>query len=361
MFIPVVGGGGLGEYVRCVTLARAYHRQCPDARIRLVVPRDAPPLEDAAIETRVLDRSPTFNSPMIVRWLEEDPPDLAIFDSTARLSQLDAAARVGAKRVHIASRPSRRRRALLIRTLSRVDEVWLVEPGYQRRPLNLWERLNRRLARRAAVVFLDALFPESEPARRATLLGSLGIEEEGYVLLAPGGGGWSVEGKPAAEIFIGVAEQVTEATGLRSVVVTGPLYTGSLAKTDRVIVERSLHPEHMADLMQGAALVAVGGGASLVQALALRKLVVAAPLGGSDQRGRVRRCAELGVLVESNPDRGSLAAAILTLLGGGPRRDELRRRVEALELHNDVERALGRLISLMGQRSLDARLAPTSD
>ncbi len=347
MFVPVSGGGGLGEYARCVALARAAKNRWPQARVRFVLDRQTPPIEDDGIETVGLDGSPTFNSPLVVRMLEQDPPDLVVFDNTARLTQLDAATRLGIKRVHIASRPSRRWRALLVRTLSRVDEVWLVEPPTQRRPLSLWERFNVRWADNATVVFLDALFPESEPRRRAELLERLGVGQARYALFAPGGGGWRIDGRPAAEIYSEVACELSSSTELKSVVVTGPLHTGRLDATSGVVAERSLSPEHMVDAMFGAEFVVSGGGSSVIQALAMRKPVVAAPLGGSDQRQRVRQFSAQGLIVPSRPDARHLGAAVLALARDRAQREALRRRVERVDLHNDLDLALRQLETLV--------------
>jgi hypothetical protein len=347
MFIPVTGGRGLGEYARCLTLARSALRRWPAARVRFVADRSAPAIRDEAIESLLVSGSPTYNSAKIIGWLEEEPPDVVVFDSTGRRSQLDAATRLGTKRIFVASRPSRRRRALLRRTLSRTDEVWLVEPRVERRPLGPWERLQQRLAGGGEVVFVDALFPESDARRRAALTDSLGVGSERYILFAPGGGGWQVDGRPAVEVYAEAARAVGQATGITTVLVTGPLYTGTVEEGPGLIVRRSLSPEQLVDLMYGADLLAIGGGSSVGQAVAMRKVAVASPLGGSDQQDRVARYAAMGLVDACGPDARELARAVERLLADHARRESMLERVRALEARNGLDTALHRLSLLL--------------
>lgn len=351
MFVPVTGGQGLGEYSRCLTLALAAVRRWPGTRVRFVMDRAAPAIEDERIETLPITGSPTYNSDKIIGWLEEDPPDVVVFDSTGRRFQLEAAGRLGAKRVIVGSRPSRRRRALRHRTMKRAEEIWLVEPSIQRRPLNPWERLKRRFAGRIEIVFLDALFPESDAPRRAALKEELGVGSERYVLFAPGGGGWRVAGRPAVEIFAEAARLVRQATGILTVLVTGPLYEGTVNEGPDVIVRRSMSPERFVDLMHDAELLSIGGGSSVGQAVAMRKLVVAAPLGGSDQQDRVAWYAGMGLVEACRPDARELARVVGDLVADRERCRTMLARARSLRIRNGLDTALHRLSLLLAQDS----------
>jgi hypothetical protein len=350
MFIPVSGGSGLGELARSLSLARASLQRWPGARIRLVASNEAPEVDDPAIKRLAIDGSPTFHSAEIVAWLEQDPPDVVLFDCTARRSQLDAARRNGVSSIFIASRPTQRRRALLYRTLSRLTEVWVIEPQFQRRPFNLWERLNLRLASSTRVQFLDSVFPESDPARRSAVRSRLGVGSGPYAFFVPGGGGWHVHGQAAAEVFAAAARSVVGSTGLSAVVLTGPLYKGEMASREGLVIQHSLSPEHVIDLVHDAELVVTGGGSIIGQALALRKMVVATALGGSDQTARVRSCADQGLMVSCGSDADALAAAVTRLLSDPAQRAAIGERVAALGMRNDLATAMDHL----------ARLAPPS-
>jgi hypothetical protein len=348
LLVPVTGGEGLGEYARCLTLARAVLDRWPAARVRFVRDRESPAVEDPRIETLEITGSPTYNSERINRWLQFEPPDVAIFDSTGRRSQLDAAGAVGARRVLIASRPSRRRKVLLRRMLSRTEQVWLIEPDARRRRLDGWERLNLRITpNRPRIVFVEALFPVSVKPRRDVLVGELGLADRPYALFSPGGGGWLVRGRPAAEIFVDAARQVSEQSSLATIVVAGPLHVGELTVPPQVIVRRSLSPEQFADLMFLAEIVAIGGGSSVGQAIAMHKPVVATALGGSDQAERVARYAAQGLVASSDPEPGGIARAVLELHRDPSQQELMRTRQDGARMRNGLETALASLTDLI--------------
>ena len=348
LFVPVTGGEGLGEFARCLTLAHGVLERWPAARVRFVRDRESPEIDDDRIEALEITGSPTYNSARINSWMELEPPDVAIFDSTGRRSQLDAAGRLGAKRVLIASRPSRRRKVLLRRMLSRSDQVWLIEPDVRRRHLDRWERLNLWLSgARSHVVFVEALFPVSVESRREAVVRDVGLDGCPFALFSPGGGGWLVQNRPAAEVFIEAARLVSEGSELATIVITGPLHEGKLTAAPSVIVKRSLSPERLADLIHEAEILVIGGGSSVGQAIAMGKLIVATALGGSDQAERVARYAEQGLLVSCAPEPDLLAGSVLALHGDEARRHAMRDRQAALPLRNGLDTALDSLAGLL--------------
>jgi len=348
LFVPVTGGEGLGEFARCLTLAHAVLERWPASRVRFVRDRQSPEIDDARIEALEITGSPTYNSSRINRWMELEPPDVAIFDSTGRRSQLDAAGSVGAKRVLIASRPSRRRKVLLRRMLSRAEQVWLVEPDAQRRRLDRWERFNLWLSGAGVrVVFVEALFPPSSQSRRDALIVEMGLRGRRFALLSPGGGGWFVHDRPAADVFIEAAQLISQGSDLATVVIAGPLHEGELHDSPGVIVKRSLSPERLADLIHEAEIVVIGGGSSVGQAIAMRKLIVATALGGSDQAERVSRYADQGLLFSSAPESSRLAESVLALYPDSARCEAMRGRQAALSMRNGLDTAVDSLAELL--------------
>jgi hypothetical protein len=348
LFVPVTGGEGLGEFARCLTLAHGVLERWPRARVRFVRDREAPEIDEDRIDALEITGSPTYNSTRINRWMELEPPDVAIFDSTGRRSQLDAAGRLGARRVLIASRPSRRRKVLLRRMLSRSDQVWLIEPDVRRRQLDRWEQLNLWLSgSRSRVVFLEALFPVSVASRREAVVREVGLDGRRYALFSPGGGGWIVHDRPAAEVFIEAARLVSERSDLSTIVIAGPLHEGELNGSRSVIVKRSLSPERLADLIHDAEIVVLGGGSSVGQAIAMGKLTVAAALGGSDQAERVARYAEQGLLAGCAPEPHRLSESVLVLYGDEDRREAMRTRQAASPMQNGLDLALDSLADLL--------------
>jgi len=348
LFVPVTGGEGLGEFARCLTLAHAVLERWPASRVRFVRDRQAPEIDDDRIETLEITGSPTYNSSRINGWMALDPPDVAVFDSTGRRSQLDEAGRLGAKRVLIASRPSRRRKVLLRRMLSRAEQVWLVESDDRRRQLDTWERLNHWLTVDGPrIVFVEALFPTSVETRRDDVIREMGLDGKRFALFSPGGGGWVVNERPAADLYIEAAQRVSRESDLATVVITGPLHEGELGETPGVIVKRSLAPERLADLMHDAAILVLGGGSSVGQAIAMHKPLVASALGGSDQAERVSRYAEQGLLVSCAPEPSGLAESVLGLHADPARRRAMLERQSARSIRNGLETALDSLAELV--------------
>jgi hypothetical protein len=348
LFVPVTGGEGLGEFARCLTLTHAVLERWPAARVRFVRDRQAPEIDDDRIETLEITGSPTYNSARINSWMGLEPPDVAIFDSTGRRSQLDEAGRLGAKRVLIASRPSRRRKVLLRRMLSRAEQVWLVESDDRRRQLAPWEKLNLWLtAEGPRIVFVEALFPVSLQSRRDAIVREMGLDGRRYALFSPGGGGWMVNDRPAAEVYIEAAQRVSEESDLATVVIAGPLHEGELRETPGVVIKRSLVPERLADLMHGAEILVLGGGSSVGQGMAMHKPIVASALGGSDQAERVSRYAEQGLLVSCVPEPSPIAESVLELYGDAARRQAMLERLSALSVSNGLETAVDSLAELL--------------
>lgn len=350
MFLPVSGDRGVGECARSMVLAEAFARRHPGARLRFVLSERSPVVASGAAETlgevHRIPGSPTFHTREVVRILGEDPPDVAVFDNAGRTAQLARARALGVRTVYVSSRPTTRRKGFCLRRLRFCDQLWLVGFRSRAKTLSAWERLKLRVFPGTEVLHLDAIGPESVAARREALKTRLGIGEDPYVFFAPGGGGWSVGGRPAAEMFLESARGVATETGLRCIVTPGPLHAGSLREAPGVTVFPAT-PSETADLTHDARLLVIGGGSMVGQALACGQVAVAVPLGGTDQRARVDALAEQGVLASSEADSDAVRRASVSLLQDPDRTDRIRLRIEAMGLRNGLELAvesLGRLL-----------------
>jgi UDP-N-acetylglucosamine:LPS N-acetylglucosamine transferase len=153
------------------------------------------------------------------------------------------------------------------------------------------------------------------------------------------------------EIFAEAAQRVREATGIVTVLVTGPLYEGTVNEDRGVIVRRSMSPERFVDLMHDAELLSIGGGSSVGQAVAMRRVVVAVPLGGSDQQDRVARYAGMGLVEACRPDARELARVVEDLLADRERCRSMIERARSLRIQNGLDTALHRLSLLLAQES----------
>jgi hypothetical protein len=112
-----------------------------------------------------------------------------------------------------------------------------------------------------------------------------------------------------------------------------------------------MSPERFVDLMHDAELLSIGGGSSVGQAVAMCKVVVAAPLGGSDQQARVARYAGMGLVEARRPDARELARAVGDLLADRGRCRTMLARARSLRIRNGLDTALHRLSLLLAQDS----------
>jgi hypothetical protein len=348
LFLPVSGPAGTGEYVRCLTIARAAAARWPELEVSFVLSREAPYLASVPFPVHAIAGSPTRHTAAVVDVLELVRPHAVVFDNAGRAAQLAAARRLGARTVYISRRPGKRRKAFRPRWLRRLDQHWIAFPTFIDGPLGAWERLMLRLFPGVEVVFLGAVFTESEAGRRAALRARLGVAGRPYALFTGGGGGHHARAAGAPAVFAAAAAAVAREHDIAVVLVAGqnarpPAADGGAGE---LTVVPSLPPEQLIDLVHDAEIVACNGGTTLTQALAHRRPCVAVAIA-DDQPPRVRRCARLGLIEAAPLDAMALFDKVTALARDPVRRAELARRVAATGLDNGVPRALAGLARLL--------------
>ncbi|MEM7243965.1 MAG: hypothetical protein AAF533_01405 [Acidobacteriota bacterium] len=348
LFVPVSGPVGTGEYVRSYTIAEGFQAKHPDARIRFVLSRHAPVAKSCPFETVLLDRSPTHETAALTELLERDPPDVTVFDNAGRMAALRAARRAGSRVVWISRRPKLRWKAFRAHCLPLLDEHWIAFPRFLEGDIGPWEQAKLRLFGDVQVRFLGAVFTPTNAARRRTLLERLGLDEDGYALLTPGGGGQRGHGPQAPEIFAHAAERVAERTGVPVVITTGLNASDSPPLGNGVRRVPELAPGELPDLMSSARALALNGGTTLTQALALGKTAVSAPVA-SDQHRRVRLCGRRGVVIPASLHEGDIAAGLEALLTDDGLRDDMTRRIAEVDVDNGREGAVAALDELLAR------------
>jgi hypothetical protein len=350
LFLPVSGPAGTGEYVRCLTIARAALARWPQLDIGFGLSRHAPYLASVPFPVHPIDGSPTRHTAAVNNILERVRPHVAVFDNAGRTAQLACARNVGARTVFISRRPGKRRKGFRLRWLRLLDQHWIAFPTFIDGPLGAWERMKLRLFPGVEVVFLGAIFSESLPARRAELLRGLALTGRPYVLFSGGGGGSHPGGVSAPDVFAAAAAAVARQGGASVALVAGQSARPGAGDRAGVTVLPSVPPEHLIDLLHDAEIVVCNGGTTLTQALAHRRPCVAVAIA-DDQPRRVRRCAGLGLIVASPLEAAALGERVLALLRDPARRDELAARAAATGLDNGVERALAALARLLPVRA----------
>jgi hypothetical protein len=341
LFVPQGGRkvlGGTGEYARLLTLAHAATARWPGVRIAFAARPALPRLEDDAWPRYALPEEPRGGAIERVVWATA--PDVVVFNNTGKQPELSAARRSGARVVYVGSVPHYRRRGFQRDVLRCMDAFWIFPADESDRQLAPDEQAEWRRGGRPPIAFLDSVFTPPDPERAARLRESLGLARDGYALFVPGGGGWKPRGRGAGDLFAEAAAATARASGVPAVVVLGPLHREAPPAPPGVRLVGYLRQPALMDLIEGARVVATGGGGVLNQALALGAACVAAPLHESDQPARISGSLERGLLVASEPEPAAIAHAATALLGDDARRAKLRARLAEAGPRNELPRCM---------------------
>ncbi len=338
----------MGEYARCLAIARAASRRWRGAGIRFVLSRAAPYAADAPFSATLLDSSPTFHSAAVIDLLETWRPDVVIFDNAGRTAQLRAAQRLGARVIYISARRRQRHKAFRWRWLSLIDEHWLAYPEFIAGSLSLFERLKLKVAGRPAVRYLDVILSRADPAQSADVLARAGCSTASFVLVVPGGGTGHPGVDDAADRFRAAARTLA-AAGVSTVYV-GPSRVSGAAEEVGAAPNwhalGSLPQAELVVLMRAARLVIANGGSTLLQAIACGNACIGVPIA-KDQAERIRRCVAAGVALAAPLDAAGMVQSANRLLLDEPARAALKGRAAQLGLADGVEVALQALAGLL--------------
>ena len=348
--LPASGPTGVGEYTRCRTLAGSVRERMQDVRIKLVIDRHAPYVDKVPFETHLVQGSVTFNTAEVNRLMRAERPDLVLFDNAGRVAQLKCALEIGARTVFIAARAKKIRKAMSFRWVSRLDQVWVVQSEITAGPPNLLLRMRQRWLDAADVLMLQAIFPVSSTERRESIKRELGLADRPYVLFMPGGGGYSKNGRSSAELFAEAAGRFAVGSDLAVIMVMGPLYQGKLPEISGVTVRSSVNDKQAIDLLHDARFAVIGGGDLVMQALALKKVVVAVPTGAKDQPKRVRKLSGRSLVDSADLDVDAITAAANALDQNTDHFETLRQEVELCGISNGLDRAVD-AVELLLKRS----------
>ena len=341
LFVPVSGPGGAGEYYRSLAIARGFEQRWPGCRIRFVLNRSAPYAAAAPYPGLRIDDSPTRSTAAVVEYIASERPDVVIFDNAGRQAQFRAARAAGAAVVYVSSRPSTRRKGFGLRRMRALDQHWIVHPAFLSRVPNWYERCKLSVAGGPDLVFLEVMHEQIDGPGTQAMQQQLGIEPRRYVVFCPGGGGTFDPSVDPARVYLSGAQQVAAAKGVTVVAVLGPRLVGSLTDADQrpgLRILSSLPQGVLLGLIRDATVAAVNGGSLLLQSMAQRVPLLAAPIA-SDQLERIRQCARHGYVRPVRLGAAELAAGVNALLDDEVARATLSAQLERLGLRNGVDTA----------------------
>jgi hypothetical protein len=347
MFAPVSGPRGMGEFARCLAIARAAADRWPAASIRFLLSREAPYAAGLPFAVDLLPASVTLAPTEAGAAIAAFRPNVVVFDNAGRTRLLAAAARVGARIVYVSSRRRQRRRAFRLRWMYHIDEHWIAYPKSLVGDLGALERARLALLGRPRVRFLDSVLPPADGVRAASLLEGAsrapGRAAWPRAVVVPGGGSAHPGAEDLPRRFAATARALA-ADGIATALVAGPAFRTEVEPGAGLAIVRGADMAALRALLERADVVVANGGDTLVQALVLGRACVALPIA-ADQRERVRRCRALG-LIEA-PAADELARASLDLLRAPQRCEALRQRIAALGWRDGMPEALHALEGLL--------------
>ena len=289
LFAPVSCARGMGEYARCLSLARAIERRWPRLRNHFLLSREAPYAGSAPFETHLLPASVTLCGAEVDQVIDRLRPRLVVFDNAGSSRHLRAAHRAGARVIYISSRQRQRSRAFRWRWLPMLDEIWLAYPPDLFSRLSWLERAKLRVAGSTTVRALDTILPgDATPGPAGA------VADSAPILFMPGGG--SAHGAPTnlPALFARLAERLAR-RGERVSFVAGPGFTSHIESLPRLQVLRNPSGDELREQLGAARLVVANGGDSLLQALVLGRPCIAMPIA-SDQASRIAWCQSRGIV-----------------------------------------------------------------
>lgn len=291
LMIPVSSPSGIGEYMRCLIIAEALKAQHPDYNIRFVLNRHAPSSQQCPFPVHLLDNSATKEKAAVKAILDETQPDLVIFDCSGRASQARYAKKLGARVVFVSQHKKKRAKGFALNRLIALDAHWITQFKFIDGDVSPLERFKLRLLKKPAPLFTGPVF--AEPAGHLPAHVD-GLEGPHFSLWAAGGGGHTLQGLSATEVFYQAALKVATPEQ-PAVFITGGNFKGELPSTPQITVLRSVPNRDLMTLIANANLVVSGGGDMMGQAIVLGRNIVAVPVA-KDQPDRVFACATEGLV-----------------------------------------------------------------
>lgn len=333
LFIPVSGPVGAGEYIRSLTIAQKLREDLEAVEIRFLINRHAVYVEDVPFPVTLLDASPTKSVNQVRQAIEQEKPDLCIFDSGGRTSLLKFLKRQSIPVIYISSRDSTRKKAFRWGWLGMIRQHWIVQPKFAHGDLGFMERLKLKVTGAPPPVFLQTVYPESQRDRRNAFGQSIGLVDKPYILFSSGGGGKREKGPNAPTVFADTAAEVASCTGQQCVVIMGPNYPGELPMLPNVITLKAVENTHFIDLLHDAEMLVIGGGSSLAQGIAERKIILAAP-AAADQAKRIGTAVAAGLVQQVNTVADEMAEAVVMLQADSNKKQQLLTAIDSLDLKN---------------------------
>ena len=292
LFVPVSGKEGIGEYMRSMILAQALETKYPNADIRFALSKEAPYVKNCPYPTLLTERSPTYHSKEINRYIDDFKPDVVVFDASGRAKQIKHAKKTGALTIFIAQHDKKIRRGLKLNRLINTDFLLIAQPEFTMSKLSPWSLAKLRWLNKKLPVYLGCVFVPPTLQEEQEVLVKYNLRKGQYIFASAGSGGhFMSNGQLAAEGF----NQALNSANLPMpfVQVWGANYQGDQfpSQDSKNINLTSVSNLEFICLLKNCHVAVINGGDTLLQGLSLKVPMVAVPVS-SDQPQRIEKVLE---------------------------------------------------------------------
>lgn len=340
LFVPQHQGGGTGEFFRLLTIATALRAADATVRIEFLMPKACRLLPLLPFPRTESDLPDEQRAEFHARELGRLKPSIAVFDKTCRGSMLRLCRRLRVHSVCISDEPGTCGKTFRADWLWSLDEHWHQRYLLGRPAFSVWQRLLAGISSTRRLVF-DTCQLEDLAATVAP--------DVPYLLFVPGGGGYRIDGRPVAELYLEAAADVARASGIAVRVIAAS--ADGVPGAPQLTVIPAQPQAQLIALMRRATIVVTGGGHLLNQAISVAVPTVSMPLGGSDQVLRVEDFAGRGWTLAARAQAADIAERTLALLGDPAALEAMRERLRAITVVQGVPLMVASLLRRLGADS----------
>ncbi|WP_269526195.1 hypothetical protein [Coraliomargarita parva] len=345
LFVPVTSSKGMGEFMRSYAVAEELLQRHPDWDLRFVLSKQAEYRTSCKLPFFDVSRSPTRLDDELYAVIDEFEPELVVFDNAGLLKHFRYAYLRGSLVSYISPFPHKRAKMLKLARLPYVAKHWVALPEFMAGEFSMIEKIKTRVYPRCRPEHVGVVYRSPRKSEQQALLNSIGVEAGKFVLLSGGSGGHFAGARPVTEVLMDVARKLAATRGSDCVIILGENYKGEVCGAPGVKVLRSLQNQDFISLMEAAECAVLCGGDTLLQALSLRKPVVAIPVA-KDQYPRIRRLTSVGLVRTCNPDPDLIMEQMIRLLKPAEH-SALLERMDEFQIRNGLEAIVAGIESLL--------------
>ena len=303
--------------MRSLIIAEHLSRLQPPWDIQFILNKHTSYSSTCPFTTHLLDDSPTKAGGKVNRIIEQEKPDIVVFDASGRASQLKAAKAVGSTVLFISQHVKKRQRGMRLNRARHTDYHLVVQPDYVIGDISTWQKVKLKLFNCTRPKTIGSIFTPPDPESTDTLLSSLKLTEGQYILINAGSGGHVVDGSLATDIYFSAAQDIAQKSAHKVVFIQGSNYPArdleNNPENHQLMVLKDLPNQDFINLLSKSKLSVLAGGSTLLQAIELKIPTVTSPIS-KDQPNRIKQCEKHKLTIGCKTEKSDLLKTTIQLL-----------------------------------------------